>query len=815
MATAPIQSPCTNCDARSDHSVRPDALVSPAPSGQGQPLHPATQADFANRTGHDLSGVRVHTDTAAAASAQAIGARAYTVGHNIVFAAGAFAPGTPQGQRLLAHELTHVVQQRTGLVRPGTIQRQDAGTPVVSTPASLVDAPAVPVAQAPPEVQRQLAYATTVLARRPLGEDEQRRIDEIIAGTPVLELIHERDSKRRELSDVSQWLAYYQATNEKLARGEVLAGGVGADEEMMGRLRADTARLTTELEHLDGNIQAELLVLGIPDEAALLRTVEEEFPLIWIEQGKQIAYGMLDVNRETVLAEQQRYPPDSCTVDTAGLQAADAQILAGAQQHSEFARQRDIKLQEVQQAQAALEQGRRLEQWAAQPGGLPAGVPPDVNELQDRVTMLSAEATTLEEQLVRAQIRTDALRKEHGAAYPILLVPDYRPGVFQGSEEQVALLTGRWTEDLLENIEDTRKNIAEGAIKVWDLQDIPALTYQRLGVPADSVLGRAVEHYIAHQRSDDRLLSIARAVFEVAVTIAATIATLPAGGVGGLVVGAAFGVGHLVEDVQSYRAERAAEHVAMDPEIADISLNEPELLPIVLDIASLGLDTVMIVRAVRPAARALMATRDVAAFSREVERVAPEAAEALQRSARRRLGSSVVEGAEAGEESSLRGRLFAKSTTTGTTGMKAGEGVTDKFGNITYSTLGSQTQQDLARFHEQVHSFLSPKFTPLRNFRADIGIWAYKRIHLLKYIEEAMAETYAQLRVVGLRGLPDGIAFPIANGYVTIGRLATEAAIGTVVAGGATYYVYVTVTEEQGQPPTQQTQVPARSIPDR
>ena len=76
-------------------------------------------------------------------------------------------------------------------------------------------------------------------------------------------------------------------------------------------------------------------------------------------------------------------------------------------------------------------------------------------------------------------------------------------------------------------------------------------------MPAGSVLGQAVQHDIADQLSDEQLLGIARAVFEIAVTIAATVATLPAGGVGGLIVGAAFGVGHLVEDVQAHRAERA------------------------------------------------------------------------------------------------------------------------------------------------------------------------------------------------------------------------------------------------------------------
>ena len=63
------------------------------------------------RFGHDFSRVRVHSDTVASQSADQMNALAYTVGRNIVFGAGRFAPETQEGRRLLAHELTHVVQQ--------------------------------------------------------------------------------------------------------------------------------------------------------------------------------------------------------------------------------------------------------------------------------------------------------------------------------------------------------------------------------------------------------------------------------------------------------------------------------------------------------------------------------------------------------------------------------------------------------------------------------------------------------------------------------------------------------------------------------
>jgi hypothetical protein len=77
----------------------------------GQPLDTATRDFMEPRFGHDFGQVRVHTDAQAAESAQAVNALAYTVGREVVFGAGQYAPATSAGQRLVAHELTHVVQQ--------------------------------------------------------------------------------------------------------------------------------------------------------------------------------------------------------------------------------------------------------------------------------------------------------------------------------------------------------------------------------------------------------------------------------------------------------------------------------------------------------------------------------------------------------------------------------------------------------------------------------------------------------------------------------------------------------------------------------
>jgi hypothetical protein len=76
----------------------------------GQPLDPAARGFMESRFGHDFSQVRVHTNRAAAESATGLNALAYTVGQDMVFGAGQYSPDTPKGRRLLAHELTHVVQ---------------------------------------------------------------------------------------------------------------------------------------------------------------------------------------------------------------------------------------------------------------------------------------------------------------------------------------------------------------------------------------------------------------------------------------------------------------------------------------------------------------------------------------------------------------------------------------------------------------------------------------------------------------------------------------------------------------------------------
>jgi len=126
IADQVVRIPETSIEARNGHSntgigiqrVRASAgETSPSVPGMdfnfdgGQTLLDSVRAYMEPRFGYDFSGVRVHTDTAAAKTAQSVDAVAYTMGNHIVFNQGHYSPDTPTGKKLLAHELTHVIQQ--------------------------------------------------------------------------------------------------------------------------------------------------------------------------------------------------------------------------------------------------------------------------------------------------------------------------------------------------------------------------------------------------------------------------------------------------------------------------------------------------------------------------------------------------------------------------------------------------------------------------------------------------------------------------------------------------------------------------------
>lgn len=146
-------------------------------SGSGQALDEPVRQDMEARMGHDFSDVRVHTGDSADKSAKSVSAHAYTVGSNIVFQRGTYDPDSSSGKTLLAHELTHVVQQRNGPVE-GTSQGNGVQ---VSDPSDRFEREASANAEAvmskPAAVQTAATGATAAApvaaVQRHAGHDEE------------------------------------------------------------------------------------------------------------------------------------------------------------------------------------------------------------------------------------------------------------------------------------------------------------------------------------------------------------------------------------------------------------------------------------------------------------------------------------------------------------------------------------------------------------------------------------------------------------------------------------------------------------------
>ena len=161
-------------------SVVHQALRSP-----GRPLDASARRPLEARFGQDFADVRVHDDSRAAESAQAVNALAYTAGEDVVFAPGQYRPGSQAGRKLLAHELAHVVQQRSG--GPSSLRRQPAPNLNISMN------PAYAAALSNSELAQQILALQIRLSTLPANDAER------IAINGNLEILQSEQAKRGTL----------------------------------------------------------------------------------------------------------------------------------------------------------------------------------------------------------------------------------------------------------------------------------------------------------------------------------------------------------------------------------------------------------------------------------------------------------------------------------------------------------------------------------------------------------------------------------------------------------------------------------------
>jgi hypothetical protein len=203
-------------------------------SSSGRPLEPGVRNKMESALGQDFSDVQVHSDGQAAASAKSVQAQAYTVGNHVVFGEGRYQPETPEGQRTLAHELTHVVQQRQGPVdgtpAAGGIQVSDPSDRFEREAESVADrvmsppsAEPAPVASAPAVQRQPQADADAMPVQRQAGDEEEKEEAPPEAGA---EPAAPAEAPASEAAPGAE-----QAEEGAAAEGAAPAGGEQAEDE--------------------------------------------------------------------------------------------------------------------------------------------------------------------------------------------------------------------------------------------------------------------------------------------------------------------------------------------------------------------------------------------------------------------------------------------------------------------------------------------------------------------------------------------------------------------------------------------------------
>jgi hypothetical protein len=561
----------------------------------GQPLAPTTRAFFEPRFGRDFSQVRVHQD---AGLAKGLNAQAFTVGNHVVFGAGRYQPETPVGKRLLAHELTHVVQQ--GSIADFTkkaqrkanlwIQRQELENSDFSfdegsfskssfeqsgTEQSSNDTPF----GAPLENQNtallMAVYSKSLLplaeniARETLPELQEEKLQQTISGTPTYELVKKKNKALKEIRDRIKHAEYWRSI-----------GGVEAWSNMEEDIIQKIPKLQSEVDRLNPLIESNLRELGVETEEELLRLVEKDFPETWINRAKKITLLILIPNKQYFEKEKERINNDPTHGYIEQLRDKDRQLANIVLTQEKLSEQRYDILFGGDADKLTYNEKR----WEL------LNNPEDFSTDEDNPIQVIQELD--DDFLVNYNKLKSQLEKklnQLGEKCPILLADRYQPGIFLDLDsEEIKVWATAWLDEKLEDIKDTWVNIAAyETIRVWDLNLVPELTFQSLGVDRESTLGKAVENYIQDEKSDEEALKTARAVIEAIVSIGAAIVGGP---LLGLIAGVCFGLKDLLQSVQRYKAESSAENIGVGNLLSDISKNDPDAFSIALDLLSLGLE---------------------------------------------------------------------------------------------------------------------------------------------------------------------------------------------------------------------------------
>lgn len=572
---------CPACEEDQETRIRPKRTTSSTTAlgavmesrvaalrGGGQPLAASIRTFFEQRVGHDFSEVHVHTDGMAAELAHAIGARAFTVGQDLVFGASEFAPATMSGKRLLAHELMHVVQQRrisrtaassTSPSSDGVLQRSNGHQGPEPAPAVPSGEPAAPKLLKPPDPKGDLVVHTgsnVTFSENPEYVRYQLETFAADKGLARIGIFESRDELYKFGSGLGPFLdpPVPAATPERaryLARVIVL-------------VRRELNSLRRQIEAFRDNFQRRAVETTLSVLAQSKAEIEKE----------RDRYG---IKSESKYVFWTRYSMAQ-NAETADLVSSASAMLT---KHNVFHK--------------ALEHFSSYEP--------PREGPPPANRDPESAALLTLEREAAQKRLAQAEQDYNLVRDEQEGKHPILAsyrlnaysagTPTILAKLASGTSESRAAELGSEITKKLENVEKVRGDVVADPALVWKLPFIVEGTRQRpdiqgspLGAPLKSTI---VSEKVGEVQANEDILNGALAAVGVGLALLAAVPT------GGLSVAAATGVatagvaeGALgvalsIKAYHKYQFESAAAGTSFE-QAKSISQDEPSLFWLALDI---------------------------------------------------------------------------------------------------------------------------------------------------------------------------------------------------------------------------------------
>jgi Domain of unknown function (DUF4157)/Bacterial toxin 4 len=536
--------------------------------GPGRPLPERDRAHFEARLGADLGDVQLHIGDASHRAAESLHANAFTLGSHVGFRAGRFAPGTAEGQRLLAHELTHVLQQRRGEGGTG------AGASVQRQPAPGEAAGGGPTPGPPPLTGEQVQFGGITLSQNP-AQLRYAMEQLIINGRPMPmgnSLPPGLGSLQSFRFDLNRF-TFAQKSEEWVCQEQP------ADDWQCRLALKIRPILDPILDDLERECQAEIERFQTAARQNTVRTLEANEQQA---RAELVRYGITEKQVQDYMVDpmsgwvseytKTEYRMGGATPAVKGLQGAAMVLLNRRQAIAEKRQEQTRHLYSGISTPARFGLGLVLSPIATMPA-------PD-----ERYFELGREINTMEKDYNELQ---DTL----GAQYPALAAvseleqsPEGIRTLAAGTAPEMAALIGARVGSTLADIAKVRRGLWDD-VNVWQLQPIMDLTKVELGIQPGTIPAALVEEKIRIEKPGI-LQELALAV----LNIAALLLAAPTGGVSLAVMGAV-NIGMAAVHVEEYLMATALHGSSLDQARA-LSQEDPSLFWLAVEIVGVGVGDV-------------------------------------------------------------------------------------------------------------------------------------------------------------------------------------------------------------------------------